>query len=187
MTRIVTVLRHEHGNIARLLKALERQMGILERAGEPDHDIIEGVIDYFLSYPDLYHHPKEELVFGRLCERDPAAANIIGDLKHEHENLAAKVRALASRVRVVCEGRATPGAGLTQLTREFVDCQLRHLEREERVFFPRALEALTDQDWAQLEARMTDEDDPLFGSDVGQRYQALHHDIIEWERQHDHR
>ena len=186
MTEIIGVLRQEHGNITRLLMALERQIAVFDRAGEPDHDIVEGVIDYFLSYPDLYHHPKEELVLAKLRQRDPAAANAIGDLKREHEELASKARAFSAAVRAAFEETETPRQSLRQWTQDFIALQAGHLNKEEKVFFPAAQAALTSEDWAQLEAKMTDEDDPLFGDNVGERYQALHRDILEWERQHDH-
>jgi len=185
MTEIIHVLRREHGNITRLLKALERQIAVFDQAGEPDHDIIDGVIDYLLSYPDLYHHPKEELLLAKVRERDPAAIEAVGDLKHEHEQLASRAREFAAGVRAVLERADAPRGPLGQRTRDFIDLQMRHLEQEEKVFFPEALKVLTTQDWAELEAKMTDDDDPLFGANVGKRYKALHRDILEWERQHE--
>jgi hemerythrin-like domain-containing protein len=61
--------------------------------------------------------------------------------------------------------------------------QREHMENEERVFFPAALHALTAEDWAELQTRMTDQEDPLFGDNVGERYEALHMDILRWERE----
>jgi hemerythrin-like domain-containing protein len=183
MTEIMRVLRREHDNITKLLEALERQIVVLDEAGEPDYDIIDGVIDYFLSYPDLYHHPKEELVFAKLRERDPAAAEAVGDLKCEHEEIAARTREFAARMRAALEQAGAPRGSLGQWAHDFIGLQKRHLTHEEEVFFPQALNALTSEDWVKLEARMTDEDDPLFGSDVGERYKALHRDILEWDRQ----
>jgi hemerythrin-like domain-containing protein len=187
MTEIILVLRREHGNITKLLNALERQIAVFDRAGEPAYDIIDGVIDYLLSYPDLYHHPKEELVFAKLRERDPAAIETVGDLKLEHEQLASRAREFAAGVRTALERAAPPRGSLGQWTQNFIDLQMRHLEQEERVFFPAALKALTSEDWAELEAKMTDEDDPLFGGNVGERYKALHREILDWDRQNERR
>ena len=187
MTEIIRVLRHEHGNITRLLKALERQIVVFDQAGEPDYDIIDGVIDYLLSYPDLYHHPKEELVLAKLRERDPAAADAVGDLRNEHEEIAARTREFAAGVRAVLEEAQVPRGSLDRWAQNFIGLQLRHLEMEEMMFFPAALKALTPEDWAELEAKMTDEDDPLFGRNVGERYKALHRNILEWERQNERR
>jgi len=185
MTEIIQVLRREHGNITKLLKVLERQMIVFDQAGKPDYDIIDGVIDYLLSYPDLYHHPKEELLLAKLRERDPDGAEAAGDLKHEHEEIAARTRELAAGVRAALEQADTSNRSVVQRTQDFIELQKRHLEQEERVFFPEALKALTSEDWAELEARMTDEDDPLFGENVGERYKALHRNILEWERQNE--
>ena len=35
---------------------------------EPDYEVIQGIVDYFLTYPSQYPHPKEDLVFRRLEE-----------------------------------------------------------------------------------------------------------------------
>ncbi len=185
MTEIIRVLRREHSNITKLLNALERQIIVFDQAGVPDYDIIDGVIDYLLSYPDLYHHPKEELVLAKLRERDPAAAAAVGDLKHEHEELASRAREFAAGVRAAVEHAEAPGGALGQWALDFIGLQMRHLEQEEKVFFAESLNALTAEDWTELEMKMTDEDDPLFGSNVGERYKALRRNILEWERQHE--
>ena len=57
---VVDTLREEHRNIARLLRALEHQVAIFSNADAPDYDVIVGVADYFLDYPDRCHHPKED-------------------------------------------------------------------------------------------------------------------------------
>ncbi len=69
------------------------------RAPRRTYDIVRGVIDYCLTYPDLYHHPKEDLVFARLQLRDPATAEALGDLRAEHEALGEAIRHLAAAVR----------------------------------------------------------------------------------------
>ena len=85
--------------MAKLLNAFERQLAAFDQGATPDHDIVRGVIDYCLTYPDLYHHPKEDLVFARLQLRDPATAEAVGDIRAEHEALSEAIRRLAAAVR----------------------------------------------------------------------------------------
>jgi hemerythrin-like domain-containing protein len=103
MTKVIAALRKEHSNITQLLDILERQVAIFDRGGSPDFGIVEAVVDYFQSYPDLYHHPKEDLVYQKLQQRDPAAAERVGDLRREHEELAARTRDFASGVQAVLD------------------------------------------------------------------------------------
>ena len=185
MNTIVAALRKEHSNITQLLDILDRQMSTFDTGGAPDYEILESIIDYFQSYPDLYHHPKEDLIYRRLRQRHPIIAAEVGDLQDEHELLAARTRAFATGVRAVLDEAQTPRHALQPLARAFIDQQRDHMQREERIFFPAALTLLTPEDWADIEQRMTDHDDPLFGSDVGRRYETLHRDVVRWAREHD--
>ncbi len=181
MTDVIRILCREHENTLTLIRTLERQVAISERGEVPDYDIVEGIADYFLSYPDLYHHPKENLVFAKLRERDPAAASNIGDLQGEHDEIALRTRDFSAAARSMRGGVAVAGIPFEKWAGNFIEFQKQHMENEERLFFPVALEVLTPQDWQELEAKMMDQDDPLFGERVGERYEVLHANILQWE------
>lgn len=183
MAEIINALRREHANIVTLMKTLEWHVREFEQAGSPDYDIIEGVIDYFLGYPDLYHHPKENLIYAKLRERDPVAAAEIGDLQAEHELLAQRTREFAAGVRAVLDEAQVPRESFKRWANNLIDFQLKHLEMEESSFFPAAQKALTDEDWAELDARMVDQDDPLFGEQVGQQFETLRETVMRWQRE----
>lgn len=183
MPEIVSALRREHANIVTLIRTLEWHVNEFEQAGAPDYDIIEGVIDYFLGYPDLYHHPKENLIYAKLLERDPEAAAKVGDLQAEHEQLAARTREFAAGVRAVLDDAQVPRDSFRRWARNFIDFQLEHLEMEERNFFPAAQKALTEEDWAELDARMVAEEDPLFGEHVGGQFESLRETVLRWQRE----
>lgn len=183
MTEVIWVLRREHANILKLIRTLERQLALIEQGEVPDSDIIEGISDYFLSFPDLYHHPKENLVFAKLRERDPEATRRIGDLQREHEEIASRTRDFTAAARSLLINERIPEKPFEKRAQDFIDFQKGHMEREERDFFPVALKILTPEDWEELEAKMTDQEDPLFGERVGERYEALHATILQWERE----
>jgi hemerythrin-like domain-containing protein len=183
MTEVIAALRKEHANIAQLLDILDRQVTIFDRGGSPDYGIVEGIVDYFQSYPDLYHHPKEDLVYQKLELRDPAAARRVGNLRQEHEELAARTREFAAAVRAVLDEAQVSRASFGQWARRFIQFQRDHMTHEERFFLPAARAALTPEDWDEIRERATDQEDPLFGEEVGGRYEALRRDILEWERE----
>jgi hemerythrin-like domain-containing protein len=181
MSEVIRVLRREHANMASLVKTLEWQIDEFERGGRPDYEVIRAAIDYFLSFPDLYHHPKEDLVYARLCARDPEAARLIGDLRREHETLAARSRELSAGVMAVLDDAEVPREALVRWGRAFIELQRTHMHMEETVFFPAALKALTEPDWRALEHEMRREEDPLFGDNVGSRFEALRATILKWQ------
>jgi hemerythrin-like domain-containing protein len=183
MTEVIKALRREHSNITQLLSILERQLSVHAAGNPPDYDILEAIADYFQSFPDLYHHPKEDLIFHRLKRRDAAAAARFGDLQREHDELAARTRAFAKAVHAVVEDANVMRESFGRWARGFLEFQREHMLKEERLFFPAALRVLTDADWAEIQSRITDQEDPLLGETIGERYEALRQEILEWEKE----
>ena len=180
MTDILDAIHEDHANLAKLLDALERQLAVFDAGETPDYDIIRGVVDYCLDYPDLYHHPKEDLVFERLKARDPAAAAEAGDLPGEHEELAALTRRLQEAVEAVLSDLEVPRGRFDDTLREFLDTYREHMSMEERAFLPAARRSLSAADLAEIQARLDHPEDPLFGAPSEKRFAALRRDILAW-------
>lgn len=183
MAEFLDVLRQEHASLTTLLRTLEWQVDQFETGHQPDYDVISATLDYFLSFPETHHHPKEELLFGRLRERDPETADRVGDLRVAHRELAARARRFAAALRAVLDEIEVPREALVRSARQFVDLQQRHIEMEESTLFPAAVKALTATDWADLTAAMTPGVDPLFGEHVGRRFEQLRETILRWQAQ----
>ena len=178
MVEVVRRLRQEHASMAGLLDVLERQIAVFREAEDPDYDIIEAVVDYCLTYPDLCHHPKEDLVYDALRACDPEAAAGVGDLPADHRELATLTRRFADAVQQVLQESRMPRERFANLATGFIDAYRQHMEMEETLFFPAALRSIGETDWAKIDAQVTDRDDPLFGATVEKRFQALRDDIL---------
>ena len=98
---VIERLFREHRNIEMLLAVLERELEIFDRGGRPDYEVIRAIISYFEVYPEVYHHPQEDVVFAKLKLRDPAAAAKVGDLALEHQKGAERLRRVAEAVESV--------------------------------------------------------------------------------------
>src|SRR5215468_8057597 len=85
MTDIIKILCQEHRNIESLLRVLEGELNVFDRGERPDYEVVLGVIDYFKDYPDCCHHPKEDMIVGKLKARDPVAAATVGELEAQHQ------------------------------------------------------------------------------------------------------
>jgi hemerythrin-like domain-containing protein len=57
---------------------------VFDRGDRPDYEVIRAIFSYFEVYTEIYHHPREELVFAKLIKRDPAAAAKLGDFSQDH-------------------------------------------------------------------------------------------------------
>lgn len=183
MTDILAALRQDHRNLGQLFEAVERQLNRFDRGETPDYDILQGVLDYCLTYPDLYHHPKEDLVFERLRKLDPDAAAALGDLHAEHQALAEVTGRFGAALRSVLQDLEVPRESFDHATREFLERYRRHMAMEESAFFPAAEARLTPADWSAVEAEAKAQSDPLFSAKGEARYAALRADILAWAKE----
>jgi len=176
-------LCQEHRNIETLLAVLERELEIFVRADRPDYDVIRAIISYFEVYPDLYHHPLEDLVFAKLKIRDPAAAAKVGNLPHEHQKGAERLCRVAQAVDGILADREILRQNVDNIVRDFIESERRHIMVEDRDFFPAALKALEPQDWTEIASTLTSRKDPLFSEVAEKRFQALRAHILRSEQE----
>jgi hemerythrin-like domain-containing protein len=174
-------LRQEHRDHGRLLDILEAELSAFDAAKAPDFEIMAAIADYFLGYPAACHHPKEDLVYRALLARRPDSAGAVDDIEAEHRANAERVRHFAEAVTNVMRDAEISREAFDHVVRQFVEAQRRHIDREETSLFPLAAEALNDEDWAAIDGRIADADDPLFGAMPEERFASLRRDIEEWE------
>ena len=177
MSEVMTRLREEHRNIAKLLTALECQLAIVDAAEQPDYDVLAAIAAYFVGFPDRCHHPKEDLIYGVLRSRDPVLAAEVGDLEEEHRGLAELTRSLAELIERALAEEPVGRDQVRDLTRDFIRRYRHHIAREELHVFPAARQVLSDRDWAEIDGKLGDRDDPLFGEVVADYFHALRDDI----------
>ncbi len=183
MPKIIDILLEEHQNIEKLLLVLEHELEVFDRSGRPDYEIIQSIIDYFQDYPETCHHPKEDMIFRKLKARDAAAAKSVGEVEAEHEVEARRLRSFALAVDSVLAGQEILRESFHTAAQEFVEHQRRHLQKEERLLFPAAMKTLRPEDWAEIDARLDDRQDPLFDAVVEEKFHNLQETILRWERE----
>jgi hemerythrin-like domain-containing protein len=180
---IIERLSQEHRNIEKLLAVLERELKIFDRGDRPDYEVIRAVISYFELYPEVYHHPQEDLVFAKLKIRDPAAAAKVGNLALEHQKGAERLRRVAQAVDGVLADREILRQDVDIIVRDFIEHERHHIMMEERDFFPAALKALEPQDWTGIASAMTTHEDPLFSEAAEEIFDALRARILQLEQE----
>jgi hemerythrin-like domain-containing protein len=175
MPEALDLLRQDHGHMAALMRTLERQVNEFQSDQRPDFDVIIAILDYFLSFPDVCHHPREDLIFAKLSERDPRAIERIGDLRSEHDELAARARELLMGLRAVLEEVEVRREACYRRARRFIDRQRQHIDMEESTFFPAAEKTLTPADWKELNALMAKTDA------ARERFEQSRKRILQWQ------
>jgi len=183
MPKIINLLLEEHQNIEKLLRVVEHELEIFDSSGRPDYEILQTIIQYFQDYPESCHHPKEEMIFGKLKARDPAAAKLFGDVEAEHELEARRLRSFARAVDSILADQEFLRESFHLAVHDFVEHQRQHLRKEEQLLFPAAIKALRPQDWREIDARLDDRKDPLFNSVVEEKFHNLQSTILRWEQE----
>ncbi len=180
---IIERLSREHRNIEKLLAILERELEVFDRGDRPDYEVIHAIISYFKVYPEVYHHPQEDLVFAKLRIRDPAAAAKVGELAHEHQKGAERLHRVGQAVDSVLADREILQHYVDTIIRDFIDHERHHIMMEDRDFFPAALKALEPQDWTEIASALTDHRYPLFSDVAEEGFDMLRAHILRLEQE----
>jgi hemerythrin-like domain-containing protein len=180
MAQVIDQLSRDHRKMHLLLDIVEEEMNSYREGRVPDFDLLRMIAEYTLHYPDLVHHPKEDLVFERLVMRDPGAEAVVGGLVEEHRRLSELTRRLAAAISNAARDVELPREWLDSLTKEYLLVNRMHMETEEKHLLPRAMAMLTDEDWAAISERVAHTDDPVFGKKVAAAYLSLHERILKF-------
>jgi hemerythrin-like domain-containing protein len=177
---VVETLREEHRSIGRLLRVLERQVDIFAAGDRPDYDVVTGVADYFLDFPDQCHHPKEDAVIARLAATRPDRVAALAVIVEEHQALRRHAARFRELVTALLGETDIPRAEVVGAARHFIDAQWTHMRHEEQGLLPLADLLLDAADWAAIEESLGHRRDPLFGGDVEARFRTLGEQLLAW-------
>jgi hemerythrin-like domain-containing protein len=165
----------EHVNFARLLDLLETQVAAFHRGERPNYELMGDIVYYLRSFTDRFHHPREDIAFARLAERDPDMQLMVNRLLQEHRVIATAGDELFNRLNEVAGDVMTPRATIEAAAATYLVYYRHHIAVEERDIMPRAAQLLTHEDWAAMAFPVSP--DPLFGNDIQERFRELRRQI----------
>ena len=177
MSDPIQKLRAEHANMARLLDLLESQIGLFHDGAQTDYELMLDIVYYLTNFPDQFHHRIEDAAFAKLAERDPSVRAEVNRLLGEHQVLAASGKQLLERLEAVVNGTVTTREAIEVPAATYVSFYRHHLNREEVDLFSRAERLFGAEDWRAVGSAVDRATDPLFGSQVEQRYLTLRKQI----------
>ena len=170
---IIATLDSEHRYIHALLEILEQQLERLQPGKIADYQLMLDVVEYLTQYPDQYHHPREDLLFGALSSQDKGFTKYEKRLEREHKTIRSYNEQLFSELRGIAAGRRVQQHQLRQSLQRYVSGYRQHLDFESEKIFPRAKGKLSKRDLQKLSAKTRHIDDPVFGKGVQKRYRRL--------------
>lgn len=178
MSKQISKWKAEHADFIRLLGILKSQVGLFHQQAEVNYELMLDIVYYLTHHPDRFHHPREDIAFGKLAERDPSSRNRVRELMGEHQVIASAGKRLVEQLNAILGDAMLERESVEVDAATYIVYYRQHMAREEAELFPRLEDVLGDEDWKAVDSAITAEADPLFGSKVGQRYQQLHQQIL---------
>lgn len=168
-------LRQDHLNIAKLLQLLKYKLVAIRSEQPISYFLIRDVVDYLREVSDTYHHPKEDLIYDYYLKYRVVEGEVANRLHEEHARLLEAGTELKEMVEMILLDAVIPLDQFTARLEQFIEQQEAHMNYEEGVIFPHLRDSLTEDDWRHLEQLWQNRaiNDPLFGAEVSQHFQAL--------------
>lgn len=171
--QLMSGLRTDHRNMALLLDLLEMETERLAASGEPDYDLMRDIMLYMIEYPDVVHHPKEDLIYQRLRSLHPEIDDDLKRVETDHQNIEKSGLTLKNDIEAMSVGADLNRDEIIDNLRQYIEQLREHMYWEEKELFTLADELQSDGDWSAVVLKNDEIGDPLFGPRVERKYRRL--------------
>lgn len=179
MHPILRDLHQDHLNLARILRLLEAQLNLILNGESADLYVLGEIVDYIETYPDQFHHPREDIIFGVYRDRSARGIELIDRLLHEHRILLSRTLELRGFLDQWASDLPISREHVGQRIADYLSLQWQHLNLEEGSVFHLLEQELSEHDWERIEASMPEGSDPLFANLLRSRYENIFGQVFE--------
>ena len=169
----VAVWHADHVAFSRLLDLLDREVIAFHEAGQPNYPLMFDILQYLHEYVDRSHHPREDVAFARLVQREPGLELQVARRSQEHRVIAAAGERLLALLNEIMNGDLMARADVERAAATYLVYYRHHLRAEEERVIPQAVALLTREDWSDVAAAGTGGADPLTAEGIDARYSEL--------------
>jgi hemerythrin-like domain-containing protein len=176
----IQIIRDEHAAIAAVLYSLRALLREI-RAGraKPDFRLLHAILDYIVSYPNRWHHPKEDqYLFPAVRAATAQADELLARLAAEHAAGPTLVDSLTRQLQAFERGEAGAEAAFADTAERFTELEWRHMRSEEDELLPLAGRVLGKENWAEIAQAFRENDNPLFGLKPKEDAERLYQKIL---------
>lgn len=139
----------EHRLIERAIASIKRALGQMESENRVDSVFVDQAVDFIRTYADRTHHGKEEdILFRDLSRKNLSAKDrqIMLQLIEEHVVGRRTTKALADANSRYRNGDVSALTDIAARLKTLVEFYPKHIEKEDRVFFPASRAYFTDEE-----------------------------------------
>jgi hemerythrin-like domain-containing protein len=142
-------LMMEHRLIERMIGLIRDSLEKIESTGRIDPGFVDTAIDFIRFYADRTHHGKEEdILFRDLDKKDLSAEDrqLMEELIEEHVLGRNTTKALAEANSRYRNGDGSAFDVIIEKLKTLIDFYPRHIEKEDKIFFPASRTYFTDEE-----------------------------------------
>ncbi len=175
----IQIIKDEHLAISAVLYSLRYLVRAMKKGEKPNFPLLRAILDYIVSYPDRWHHPKEDkYLFAAVKRRTSEADGLIAKLEREHALGYPMMEDLKKQLVAFQAGDETAREAFFKTAEHYAELEWEHLRTEEDVFMPIAERVLTPADWAEIAEAFRENDNPLFGIKPKEEAETLYQRIL---------
>jgi len=171
---MMRTLRAEHRHMATVMQLFSEQLAAIEAGDLVDPHVVYEIMDYMVHWPDRFHHPREDLIYARVAEVDPGAADDVDTLQRDHDATARRGQKVLKDIEAWRLGEMS-GPRLIESARAYIEHQHEHMQLEEKLVFPRIERTLDPQDWREIgrDDQLVAVSEPVFGPGVQREFRNM--------------
>jgi hemerythrin-like domain-containing protein len=147
---MLTQLRRDHANMARMLHVLQLKHKTLASGERPDFQLVRDVVDYILDYMEGFTFPLEKVCAERLQEVDPKSAEMTERLAADYRALKERLKRLSGDIDMILKDQVVPMDRFADDLKAYLEAHRAYLRDEREQLFPLIREHFTEEDLATL-------------------------------------
>ena len=139
----------EHRLIDRMILLIKDALAQVESTSTVDPVLVDTTVDFIRTYADRTHHGKEEDILFRDLSKRPLSAEderVMKELRDEHVFARQTTKALVEANTRYRNGDISAVTEITKKLQVLAEFYPKHIEKEDKVFFPASRAYLTDEE-----------------------------------------
>ncbi|GHB04913.1 hemerythrin [Modicisalibacter luteus] len=147
---MLTQLRQDHANMARLLHVLAIKHKTLDHGERPDFHLVREVVDYILDYMTGFTVPLERICSEQLLTKVPEANTLGCRLAEDYQALNERLARLSQDIDMILMDAVVPMDRFADDLKAYLDAHRAYLRAEREELFPLMREYLDEEEMQVL-------------------------------------
>ncbi|SDI72031.1 Hemerythrin-like domain-containing protein [Billgrantia gudaonensis] len=147
---MLTQLRQDHANMARMLHVLQLKQKTLSAGERPNFQLVREVVDYILDYMEGFTQPLESVLAERLQAKQPDCQVLTERLSCDYQALRRQLKRLSNDIDMILMDAVVPMDRFADDLKAYLDAHRAYLRDERELLFPLIREHFEDEDLDRL-------------------------------------